>query len=110
VPHHRQDRHPLTSLVTEFLNSLLKNNWTLVQSPDGAPQYEAENADATFPDPFIPNKLHKPRILTSDLGLREDPIYYNISKTFANNFDYFTEKFGLAWCMSSATLCIMTEY
>lgn len=36
-------------------------------------------------------------MLTSDLGLRDDPIYNNISKTFLNDFDYFTEKFGLAW-------------
>jgi catalase-peroxidase len=54
--------------------------------------------------------MHKPRILTSDLGLREDPIYNNISKTFAGDFDYFTEKFGLAWCMLSAILYILTKY
>jgi catalase-peroxidase len=43
-------------------------------------------------------------MLTSDLGLRDDPIYNNISKTFLNDFDYFTEKFGLAWCKCLTSL------
>lgn len=89
---------------------MLQNNWTLVKSPDGAPQYEAQNVNATFPDPFIPNKFRKPTILTTDLALREDRIYNNISKTFANDFNYFTDKFAVTWCMSSAILYVLTEY
>jgi catalase-peroxidase len=38
-------------------------------------------------------------MLTSDLALLHDSIYKNISTTFLNDFDYFTEKFALAWCM-----------
>ena len=93
--------HSLTAPLTEFLTSLLKNNWTLVHSPAGAPQWEAVNANASYPDPFIPGKFRKPTMLTSDLGLRYDPTYHNISQTFLHDFDYFTEKFGLAWCTSS---------
>jgi catalase-peroxidase len=88
----------LTRAIAEFLHSLLKHNWTLVESPDGAPQWEAVDAEATYPDAFIPNKFHKPTMLTSDLALRDDPIYKNISQTFRDDFDYFTEKFALAWC------------
>ncbi|KAF7131331.1 hypothetical protein CNMCM5793_004445 [Aspergillus hiratsukae] len=80
----------------EFLTSLLTNNWTLVDNY-GAPQWEAVNATADYPDPFIPGVFHKPRMMTSDLALREDPIYNNISQTFLNDFGYFTEKFALAW-------------
>ena len=82
----------------EFLKSLLNNNWTLVKSPDGAPQWEALDHVANYPDPFIKGKFRRPTMLTSDLGLRDDPIYYNISKTFLDDFDYFTDKFALAWC------------
>ena len=89
----------LTFSVIEFLFSLLHNNWTLVKSPDGAPQWEAVNANASYPDPFILGKFHKPTMLTSDLALLHDPIYNNISKTLFNDFDYFTQKFALAWCM-----------
>lgn len=76
----------------------MNNNWTLVKSPDGAPQWEATNSNFTVPDPFDPTKSRKPTMLTSDLGLRYDPVYNNISKTFLHDFDYFTEKFALAWC------------
>ncbi|KAM0478956.1 hypothetical protein ACHAPX_004934 [Trichoderma viride] len=86
-----------TKWANEFLFSLLNNNFTLTQSPGGAPQWEALDANASYPDPFIKGKFRKPTLLTSDLALRDDPIYNNISKTFLNDFDYFTEKFGLAW-------------
>ncbi|OBT95511.1 Catalase-peroxidase 2 [Pseudogymnoascus verrucosus] len=86
-----------TKWANEFLGSLIHNNWTLVKSPDGAPQWEAVNANASYPDAFIAGKLHKPTMLTSDLALIHDPIYNNVSKTFLNDFDYFTEKFALAW-------------
>jgi catalase-peroxidase len=74
------------------------NNWTLVQSPAGSPQWEALSANATHPDPYKPGQFRKPTMMTSDLALREDPIYNNISKTFLNDFDYFTEKFAVTWC------------
>lgn len=43
-------------------------------------------------------------MLTSDLALRYDPAYKNISQTFLDDFDYFTEKFALAWCTYMAYL------
>lgn len=89
----------LTCGTTGFLTSLIHNNWTLVKSPDGAPQWEALTANASYPDAFISGKFHRPRMLTSDLALIYDPIYNNISKTFLNDFDYFTETFAMAWCM-----------
>lgn len=36
-------------------------------------------------------------MLTSDLALREDPVYLNISTTYMNNFTQFTEDFARAW-------------
>ncbi|KAM3505038.1 hypothetical protein MY10362_003181 [Beauveria mimosiformis] len=86
-----------TKWANDFFFSLMKNNWTLVTSPGGAKQWEATNANASYPDPFNPHKFHKPTMLTSDLALRYDPIYKNISETFLHDFDYLTEKFSLAW-------------
>jgi hypothetical protein len=38
-------------------------------------------------------------MLTSDIALLHDESYKNISQTFHDDFDYFTEKFAQAWCM-----------
>lgn len=87
-----------TDFAVDFLHSLLLNNWTLVTAPGGGKQWEALDAKEEYPDPFIKGKFRRPTMLTSDLGLKADPIYNNISTTFMHDFDYFTEKFALAWC------------
>lgn len=89
-----------TKWSNEFLHSLIKNKWTLVKAPGGGQQWEAQDAKATYPDPFIKGKFHKPTMLTSDLGLINDDSFKNISETFSKDFDYFTDKFALAWCKS----------
>ncbi|KAJ4157963.1 uncharacterized protein LMH87_008512 [Akanthomyces muscarius] len=86
-----------TKWANDFIFSLLSHNWTIVTSPGGAKQWEATGANASYPDPFDPHKFHKPTMLTSDLALRYDPTYKNISETFLHDFEYFTEKFALAW-------------
>ncbi|CEJ93717.1 Putative Catalase/peroxidase HPI [[Torrubiella] hemipterigena] len=86
-----------TKWSNDFLHSLLLNNWTLVTAPGGGKQWEALDAKEEYPDPFIKGKFRRPTMLTSDLGLKADPIYNNISTTFMHDFDYFTEKFALAW-------------
>ncbi|KAH8821943.1 catalase D [Xylogone sp. PMI_703] len=86
-----------TKWANEFLTSLFKNNWTLVTSPGGGKQWEAVDGPEIYPDPFIKGKFRKPTILTSDLALINDDSYRNISNTFLNDFDYFTQKFALAW-------------
>lgn len=100
-----------TKWANEYFHSLLTHHWTLVASPAGGHQWECLNCTANYPDPFIPGKFHRPRMLTSDIGLLYDPIYNNISKTYHNNFDLFTEKFALAWCKSQIILlplCLLT--
>jgi len=82
------------------MNSLFKHNWTKVDAPAaGHHQWEALDAEATHPDPFIPNKFRRPTMLTSDIALIHDESYKNISQAFRDDFDYFTEKFAQAWCM-----------
>lgn len=87
-----------TKWSNEYFHSLLTRNWTLVKSPAGGHQWECVTCNASYPDAFIKGKLHRPKMLTSDLGLLHDPIYRNISEVFHHDFKYFTEKFSLAWC------------
>ena len=89
-----------TKWANEYLHSLLTHPWTLVKSPAGGHQWECLNCTADYPDAFVKGKFHRPRMLTSDLALLHDPVYKNISETFLKDFNYFTEKFALAWCKS----------
>ncbi|KXX81398.1 Catalase-peroxidase [Madurella mycetomatis] len=80
-----------------FFEYLFKFEWELTKSPAGANQWVAKNADAFIPDPFDPNKKHPPRMLTTDLSLRFDPVYEKISRRFLENPDQFADAFARAW-------------
>jgi catalase-peroxidase len=49
------------------------------------------------PDAHDPLKKHAPFMLTSDLALRVDPIYEQISRHFFENPDKFADAFARAW-------------
>ncbi|AEO67156.1 uncharacterized protein THITE_2088638 [Thermothielavioides terrestris NRRL 8126] len=79
-----------------FLNSLFKNEWTLVKSPAGALQFEALNGTRDYPDPF--NKtFRRPTMLVTDLALREDPTYRAIAEKWVDDFQGLTDAFAAAW-------------
>jgi len=80
-----------------FFENLFGFEWELTQSPGGAKQWVAKNADASIPDAFDPSKKHLPTMLTSDLALRFDPIYEKISRRFLENPDQFADAFARAW-------------
>jgi catalase-peroxidase len=65
-----------------FFKNLFENEWELTQSPAGAKQWRAKNAEPTIPDAFDKSKKHVPTMLTTDLSLRFDPIYEKISRRF----------------------------
>src|SRR5690606_39644423 len=69
----------------------------LTQSPAGAKQWVAKNAEAIIPDAFDSNKKHLPTMLTTDLSLRFDPAYEKISRRFLENPDQFADAFARAW-------------
>src|SRR5699024_9001135 len=71
--------------------------WELTKSPAGAYQCVEKDAEATIPDPFDPDKLHLPTMLTTDLSLRYDPIYEPIARRFMENPDEFADAFARAW-------------
>lgn len=86
-----------TKWSNNFLESLFHNEWSLVESPGGAHQWEALNATANYPLPFDNSSFQKPRMLTSDLALLHDPIYSNISQVYLANFTKLTDDFSRAW-------------
>lgn len=91
-----------TKWSNEYFHSLFTRNFTLTKSPAGAHQWECVSCNASYPDPFYKDRMHKPKMLTSDLGLLHDPIFHDISKRFHEDFKYFTEKFAVTWCKSTS--------
>ena len=80
-----------------FFQNLFENEWALTKSPGGAHQWEAVNAAADIPDPFVPGKFRKPTMLTTDLSLKLDPIYAPISRRFYEDPAAFAKAFAEAW-------------
>ena len=82
-----------------FFETMFKHEWELTKSPAGAQQWiPAGGADAdTVPDAHDASKKHAPIMLTTDLALREDPAYAEISKRFHDHPDQFADAFARAW-------------
>jgi len=86
-----------TKWSNHFFDNLFKYEWELEKSPAGVKQWVAKDAPADVPDAHNPGKMHKPRMLTSDLALRFDPAYEKISRRFYENPDQFADAFARAW-------------
>jgi catalase-peroxidase len=82
-----------------FLENLHKYDWQLTTSPAGAKQWTPKNSEAqgTVPDAHDPSKRHAPMMLTTDLALRQDPIYAPIAKRFHEHPDQLADAFAKAW-------------
>ena len=52
---------------------------------------QEREAQGTVPDAHDPSKQHAPMMFTTDLALKVDPIYEEISKRFHENPDEFAE-------------------
>jgi catalase-peroxidase len=90
-----------TKTPTQWSNNFLENlfgfEWELTKSPGGAHQWVAKNAEAFIPDAYDGSKKHLPRMLTTDLSLRFDPVYEKISRRFLENPDALADAFARAW-------------
>ncbi|MGW0706306.1 catalase/peroxidase HPI [Streptomyces sp. NPDC002643] len=90
-----------TATPTQWSNGFFKNlfeyEYELSESPAGAKQWVAKDAEAIVPDAHDPSKKHLPTMLTTDLSLRFDPIYEQISRRFYENPDQFADAFARAW-------------
>ncbi|WAJ42807.1 catalase/peroxidase HPI [Mycobacterium sp. Aquia_216] len=81
-----------------FLETLYGYEWELVKSPAGAWQFTAKDGAGagTIPDPFGgPGRA--PTMLVTDVSLREDPIYREITQRWLKNPDELAVAFAKAW-------------
>ena len=82
-----------------FFDNLFGYEWEQTKSPGGATQWIPTNGTGagTVPDAHDPSKTHNAVMLTTDLSLRQDPIYGPISKRFHENLEEFADAFARAW-------------
>ena len=80
-----------------FFENLFNFEWELEKSPAGAYQWVAKNAGDVVPFAHDASKKHAPKMLTTDLALRFDPVYEKISRRFFENPLEFADAFARAW-------------
>ncbi|MDF1800628.1 MAG: catalase/peroxidase HPI [Planctomycetota bacterium] len=80
-----------------YFDNMFRYEWELGKSPAGAYQWFPKGAEKTVPDAHIAGQKNLPIMLTTDLSLREDPIYGPISRRFYEHPDEFNAAFARAW-------------
>jgi catalase-peroxidase len=82
-----------------YFDNLFGYEWELHKSPAGAWQYRPVDGGGanTVPDPETGELTRQPTMLVTDLSLKVDPIYGEISKRFHENPDEFADAFARAW-------------
>ncbi|MDY6810512.1 MAG: catalase/peroxidase HPI, partial [Actinomycetota bacterium] len=81
-----------------FLQSLYGYEWELTKSPAGAWQYTAKDGAGagTVPDPFG-GAGRAPTMLVTDISMREDPVYREITSRWLEHPEELAEAFAKAW-------------
>jgi catalase-peroxidase len=91
-----------TSTPTKWGNGFLQNlygyEWELTKSPAGAWQFTTKDGAGagTIPDPFG-GPARTPTLLVTDVALREDPIYREITKRWLDHPEELSVAFAKAW-------------
>ncbi len=82
-----------------YFDLLFGYEWELGKSPAGAHQWYAidQKEEDMAPDAHDPSKKVPTIMATTDIALREDPSYKEISKRFHENPDEFADAFAKAW-------------
>ncbi|REJ06529.1 catalase/peroxidase HPI [Microbacterium bovistercoris] len=89
--------HP-TRWDNEFFHILYAYEWEKFESPAGAQQWRPKNGAGADMVPLAHSEgRREPRMLTTDLSLRYDPIYGPISAKFRDDPDAFADAFARAW-------------
>ena len=85
--------------TTQYLDNLFAYEWVQTKSPGGAIQWIPADGQAAnlVPDAHDPTKRHAPIMFTTDLSLKFDPAYREISKRFKENPKEFELAFAKAW-------------
>ena len=82
-----------------YLQNLFNFEWEQTRSPAGAVQWvpKGNPAAAQAPDAHVPGGTQSVIMFTTDLSLKEDPAYREISKRFLENPAEFELAFAKAW-------------
>lgn len=86
--------------TTQYIDNLLNNDWVLGTSPTGAHQWHTKTDDKIAPDPANPNDPSKMRpimMFTTDIALKNDPVYHKILARWAEHPNEFADAFARAW-------------
>jgi catalase-peroxidase len=88
-----------TRWTNKYFENLFGYEWELTKSPAGANQWQPKDGAGanTVPDPQDGALNRPPTMLTTDLALRFDPVYEQISRRFLENPDQFANAFARAW-------------
>jgi catalase-peroxidase len=88
-----------TQWSMNYLQNLFAFDWVQTKSPGGGVQWipSDESAANMVPDAFDPAKRHAPIMFTTDLSLKFDPSYREISQRFLDNPAEFELAFAKAW-------------
>ncbi|AAN53803.1 catalase/peroxidase HPI [Shewanella oneidensis MR-1] len=88
-----------TKWTMEYLTWLYTFDWVQTKSPAGHIQWTPADGKAAnlVPDAHLPDKRHAPIMFTSDIALKADPIYREITTRFLKNPQEFELAFAKAW-------------
>ncbi|MCP2174746.1 catalase-peroxidase [Williamsia maris] len=82
-----------------YLETLYGYEWEVHKGPGGANQWRPKDGAATdlVPDAHVEGKKNPPMMLTSDVALRVDPIYEEITRGWLADPSSLADEFGRAW-------------
>jgi catalase-peroxidase len=82
-----------------YFETLFGHEWELTTSPAGAKQWRPRDGAGagTVPDAHDPSRRHAPMMATTDLALRVDPVYEQISRRFLADPAALADAFARAW-------------
>ena len=83
----------------DYLENLYGYEWVQTRSPAGAVQWEpaAGAASDQVPDAHDPSKRHAPMMFTTDLALKVDPAYREVTSRWLDHPEEFEDAFARAW-------------
>lgn len=82
-----------------YLINLYTYDWVQTRSPAGAIQWEPARGAAAdlVPDAHDASSRHAPMMFTTDLALKVDPIYREITSRWLDNPEEFSDAYARAW-------------
>ncbi len=90
--------HTPTKWDNSFLEILYSNEWEMYHSPAGAQQWRPKDNGWANSVPMAQGKgKTHPAMLTTDLSLREDPIYGKITRRWLDHPEELAEEYAKAW-------------